>query len=199
VVVAPSDADETPLAAETGRELAQRLALAKATLAAPPAANEAVIGADSVVELAGCQLGKPADAEEARATLRALRGRQHQVITGLALIAVGSTVQALSSTDVIMRDYADEEIERSIASGEPFDKAGAYAIQDAAFRPVDRIAGCYLNVVGLPLCEVQRGLRALGWPLPDLPPDAAPCYLCHLGDRALGGSGLAAHYREELG
>ena len=96
--------------------------------------------------------------------LRALRGREHQVITGVCLLDLASreTHAEAVATRVWMRDYSEEEVERYVRSEAPLDKAGAYGIQDESFHPVDRIEGCYLNVVGLPLCAVARGLRALG-------------------------------------
>jgi len=104
-------------------------------------------------------LGKPADAAGARAMLTALRGRPHRVLTGLALAQDDRIVwSSVIQTTVWMRAYGDDEIERYIASGRPLDKAGAYGIQDGGFQPVERIEGCYTNVVGLPLCEVSRAL-----------------------------------------
>ena len=142
------------------------------------------IGADSVVVLDGEILGKPGDSAEARSMLKALRGRPHEVITGLALDAEDCSFSDTVSTAVRMRAYSDDELEAYVASGRPLDKAGAYAIQDRDFGPVERVDGCYLNVVGLPLCEVSRGLRALGWQLPDERFDP-PCRLCNLGKEAL--------------
>jgi MAF protein len=136
-----------------------------------------VVGGDTVVVADGRILGKPADDDEARAMLRDLRGREHQVITGVCLLDLASrciTTEAVE-TRVWMRDYSDEEIERYVRSGSPLDKAGAYGIQDESFHPVERIEGCYLNVVGLPLCAVARGLRTLGHEVPGYPPDGCGC------------------------
>jgi MAF protein len=184
VAVEPTDTDERPLAGESGRVLASRLALAKARAVGAGRANEVTIGSDTVVVLGASQLGKPVDAAEALTMLRALRGRTHTVITAIALVAGSATVQGTVETSVTMRNYSDAEIEAYVESGQPADKAGAYAIQDLDFSPVASLAGCYLNVVGLPLCEVQRGLRRLGVPLPDEPLDP-PCRLCRLGEVAL--------------
>ena len=120
--------------------------------------------------------------------LLSLRGRAHQVITAVALRAPDGTAFAGPvSTDVWMRRYDDAEIEAYIARGEPFDKAGAYAVQDRAFRPVERLVGCHLAVIGLPLCEVARGLRALGCaPVVRLAPLVPPCALCRRGDELTG-------------
>jgi septum formation protein len=131
-----------------------------------------VIGADTAVVLDGRILGKPAGAAEARDMLLALRGRYHQVYTALALIPlpVGEPLACLALTDVPMRDYADAEIERYVASGDPFDKAGAYAIQNPAFHPVPHLTGCYANVMGLPLCHLTAQLRRLEvYPSVDVP------------------------------
>ncbi len=114
--------------------------------------------------LDGQILNKPADAGEARDMLRSLRGRGHQVLTGITVLDGDrrQTITDCASTEVFMRDYGDSEIDDYIASGDPFDKAGAYAIQNAVFRPVARLAGCYTNVVGLPMCHVVRALRRFG-------------------------------------
>jgi MAF protein len=140
-----------------------------------------------VVVLGASQLGKPVDADEARSMLRALRARTHTVITAIALVTARTKVQGTVETPVTMRDYSDAEIEAYIESGRPADKAGAYAVQDVDFSPVASLSGCYLNVVGLPLCEVQRGLRSLGLPFPEEILDP-PCRLCCLGEVALATS-----------
>jgi len=122
-----------------------------------------VIAADTTVALDGLIIGKPKDAAEAEQLLRQLRGRMHQVFTGLTLSSPqGREWSSLVETRVYMRAYGDDELLAYVASGEVYDKAGAYAIQDEPFHPVARIEGCYMNVMGLPLCEVIRGLRALG-------------------------------------
>jgi septum formation protein len=129
-------------------------------------AYEVILAADTLVVLDGAVLGKPAEAGAARTMLSRLRGRSHQVLTGVLLRAAGARQWgAVVSTSVGMRDYVELEIDAYVARGEPFDKAGGYAIQDARFRPVERVTGCYLNVVGLPLCAVAAGLAALGVPL----------------------------------
>ena len=105
-------------------------------------------------------LGKPSDATEAERMLRRLRGRVHKVLTGLSLLRPrdGFSLSDIIITDVPMRSYSDEEIMAYIASGDPLDKAGAYAIQHTGFRPVDRLRGCYANVMGLPLCHLAQML-----------------------------------------
>ena len=137
----------------------------------------AVLAADTVVILSadtmgidgqGVILGKPIDAADARDMLRRLRGRVHQVCTAMTLLvlaegAVQSSTTQITRTDVTMRDYSDAEIEAYIATGDPFDKAGSYAIQHPIFKPVARIDGCYTNVIGLPMCRLQTMLADIGW------------------------------------
>ena len=144
--------------------VAQELALAKARAAAAGHAAGRFIGADTVVEADGRALGKPADAEEAAETLRLLRGREHRVITALAAVdaATGREEAAHCVSRVTMRDYGDAEIAAYVASGAPFDKAGAYGVQDEAFAPAAEVRGCYLNVVGLPVCALFDLLDRVG-------------------------------------
>lgn len=126
--------------------------------------NGVIVAADTTVVLDNVVLGKPEDAQQAMDTLQRLRGRNHEVYTGLMLIglASGRDVSSVCTTGVTMRDYSDQEIEAYIATGDPFDKAGAYAIQHTTFDPVARIQGCYSNVVGLPLCRLKLALQELG-------------------------------------
>ena len=162
--VVPAAVDETPFPAEAPGDLARRLAAAKAAavLADRPAA--VVLAADTVVSYARQALGKPVDAADAVRLLRALRGRRHQVITGVCVARAGHLpLTAACHTDVWMRPYGDEEIAAYVASGDPLDKAGAYAIQHPEFRPVARLVGSYTNVVGLPLGLVADLLRAAGF------------------------------------
>lgn len=131
-----------------------------------------IIAADTTVAIDGEMLGKPAHDAEARQMLRRLRGRVHQVHTGIVLVhtGTGDVVADVASVDVPMRAYTDAEIEAYIASGDPLDKAGAYAIQHPDFAPVAHLADCYAAVVGLPLCHLARALRRLGVrPLADVP------------------------------
>lgn len=138
-----------------------------------------ILGADTVVADGTEILGKPATAAEAREMLRRLRGRTHRVITAVALVGPGVEYLEAVETRVRMRDYTDAEMEAYIRRGEPFDKAGGYAIQDPEFRPVADFADCYFGVVGLPLCAVIRGLRALGYPIPPSGRDYDPvCRVC---------------------
>lgn len=138
--------------------LAQWLAVHKAGIARtlPEALGRIVITADTTVLFGGQVLGKPRDAKHARQLLLSLRGRWHHVITGVAVSYVENATSVIRSancvTPVRMRRYSEEEIAAYIATGDPMDKAGAYGIQHPAFQPTERIDGCYLNVVGLPLC-----------------------------------------------
>ncbi|MCK9486937.1 MAG: Maf family protein [Dehalococcoidia bacterium] len=159
--VRPSEVDEGIEDADPVR-VAETLALRKARAVTEQAPDALVIGSDTVVALDGVLLGKPASAEEARVTLRTLRGRRHEVVTGVAVALGAREAVGHGRTAVLMRDYGDEEIEAFIASGGPFDKAGAYAIQDAAFAPVAAFEGCHCNVVGLPLGELRRLLATFG-------------------------------------
>lgn len=163
--VMPSGIDENdPKAGEPVATYAMRLAKAKAWNVAAGSTVGLVVAADTVVEFDGRVLGKPATTGEAREMLEALRGGHHVVTTGLALAAPGfpEVVSGYETTIVHMRRYSDSEIDAYVASGEPFDKAGGYAVQDPDFAPADRVQGCYLNVVGLPLCrlcELLSGAR----------------------------------------
>lgn len=168
------DVDETPHAGEPPLAYVARLALAKAqAVAAQVQSGGLVLAADTIVILAadtigvdaqGEILGKPADADEARAMLKALRGRDHLVVTAFVLLPLdgGAPLQQLVQTVVTMRDYTDEEIEAYIATGDPFDKAGSYAIQHPEFRPVAALKGSFTNVVGLPVDEVRAALVQVG-------------------------------------
>lgn len=166
--VIAADVDETPDENESPREYVIRLAKAKATAiqarACPEprrrAESEAVIvGSDTTVVDGDEMLGKPVDESDARRMLKQLRGRVHQVYTGIAILRNEKMVVDLCVTDVPMRDYSGEEIERYIQTGDPMDKAGAYAIQHRGFKPVDRLEGCYASVMGLPMCHIVRALR----------------------------------------
>jgi septum formation protein len=131
-----------------------------AALDLPQAHERLVIGADTTVLLDNEILGKPRDPAHAYTLLASLRGRWHKVVTGVVVAArINGEIQVVSescTTPVLMRPYSDAEIEAYIATGDPLDKAGAYGIQHPQFQPTERIDGCYLNVVGLPLCVLTR-------------------------------------------
>lgn len=181
VEVLPVPADETPWPGEDPVGYAVRLARAKLEAAIPQAPDALIIAADTVVDFEGEILGKPADAAAARAMLRALRGRPHSVHTAIALYHPLRKERQLevATARVAMRPYTDAEIEAYIATGDPFDKAGAYAIQHPTFRPAAGVEGCYAAVVGLPLCHLARALRRWGWPPPADLPDRCQAALSH--------------------
>lgn len=122
------------------------------------------MAADTIVVLDGQALGKPADEAEAWSMLRALRGRTHEVHTGLVLLDLteGREICESRFSVVTMRDYSDQEIEAYIATGDPMDKAGAYAIQHHWFRPVNQLEGCFTGVMGLSVCHLLQALNGLG-------------------------------------
>ncbi|NLX10471.1 MAG: septum formation protein Maf [Chloroflexi bacterium] len=172
--VATADIDETPLPGEAADAYTARLSHEKARAVQQRSGDQRalVLAADTTVADSGVILGKPADPDEARAMLRRLRGRTHQVYTALTLLddASGRSLTDVAQTDVHMREYDDAELEAYIASGDPFDKAGGYAIQHPGFHPVEALHGCYTNVVGLPLCHVVWALRQFGVePNPQVP------------------------------
>jgi septum formation protein len=127
-----------------------------------PVSDLAVLGADTTVTVDNLILGKPQDAADAARMLRMLSGRSHRVITGVALVTARGTEVAAEATAVRFLSVSDEEIAAYIATGEPMDKAGAYAIQGHAARWIPRIEGCYFNVVGLPLALVASLLESAG-------------------------------------
>ncbi len=167
--IAPTDEDAAQLLYHGPIEgLAQWTAAHKALMmfTMPEAADHLVITADTTVILDGKELGKPRDATHAHALLLSLRGRWHHVITGV-VVSTMHKGQLYSrgtscSTPVLMRNYSEEEVDAYIATGDPLDKAGAYGIQHPQFQPTERIAGCYLNVVGLPLCALVELLATFG-------------------------------------
>jgi nucleoside triphosphate pyrophosphatase len=170
---APADIDESTLPGESPRDYVMRLAEAKARTSARQAQpGQVVVGSDTSVIIDGDILGKPADSAEAESMLRRLRGRTHQVFTGIAVFrpADGKLAVDLCITDVPMRAYSDEEIRAYVATGDPLDKAGAYAIQHPGFQPVASMSGCFSSVMGLPHCHLARLLREFGLrPTADLP------------------------------
>ena len=165
-----SDVDESELPDETPEDYVLRLAEAKARVAGKEAGPEQVIvAADTTVVDGGEILGKPEDAAAAVQMLKRLRGHRHEVYTGLAVFKVkdGRLSKDLCVTDVPMRNYNDAEIDAYVATQDPLDKAGAYAIQHASFHPVVDLRGCFASVMGLPLCHLIRTLERLGVP-PDM-------------------------------
>lgn len=179
-LVHPTNVPEVPQLGESGRECAERLARQKALAAFHNRPDDFVLGADTVVVVDGEILGKPRDETDAMRMLRLLSGRTHEVTTGVCLIApplktenqkLRTEVEDIRSEDtrsettlVTMTAFTDEDIQAYIATGEPTDKAGAYAIQGMASRWIPRIEGDYFNVVGLPVRLVYQMLREHGWP-----------------------------------
>ena len=138
------------------------LASAKASEVFARRPDSLVIGADTIVELDGEILGKPADRDDAFRMLRALSGREHRVYTGVALAVPEKSLCRAECTRVFFREMTDREIDAYITSGEPMDKAGAYGCQGLAGLFVERIEGDYFNVVGLPLCLLGQMLETMG-------------------------------------
>lgn len=172
----PADIDESSTEHDP-RRLAESLALAKARALAERRPTDVVIGSDTVVALDGRLLGKPADVADARAMLDSLRDRTHEVMTGIAVVAPGGIERVTHSrTAVVMRAYEDTERDEFIARGEPFDKAGGYAIQNVAFHPVTSIEGCECGVMGLPLWTLRRLLHEVG--VEASPPTFDRCTAC---------------------
>jgi len=162
--VLPAEIDESQLPGEPPAVFVKRLACQKAQKVSREEGNGLVIGADTIVVDGSEILGKPASADEAVRMLRQLRGRTHQVYTGIAIIGshTGQAFNVVSQTDVTMRNYSDNEIRAYVATGDPFDKAGAYAIQHEGFHPVAALDGCFASVMGLPLCLLSQGLLEFG-------------------------------------
>ena len=165
--VSAADVDESLSSNESPFDYVLRLAETKAR-AIPTDVDQIVLAADTTVVNGGDILGKPKDSTEAAAMLKQLRGRTHQVYTGIALFRPrdGLLLKDLCVTDVPMRDYSDEEIDAYVQTGDPLDKAGAYAIQHPEFKPVAQMDGCFASVMGLPVCHVIRLIRKM-----DIQPD----------------------------
>ena len=190
-IVLVADVDESLLANENPAAYVLRLAEAKAR-AVPADAGQIILAADTTVVNGSDILGKPKDEAEAAVMLKRLRGHAHQVYTGIALFrrSDGVLLTDLCVTDVPMRDYSDGEIQDYVATGDPLDKAGAYAIQHSGFHPVARMDGCFASVMGLPVCHVILQMRKM-----DLQPDTgffAGCealleYKCSVSDSILNG------------
>ena len=167
--VAQANIDETRLRGETAHAMTRRLAEAKARAVAEKLGAEPleaiVIGADTTVELQGRLLGKPGSAKAAREMLLKLSGKTHRVVTSVALFRLTdhASETGTESTRVRFARLSRDEIAAYVNTGEPLDKAGAYAVQGIGGRFIERIDGCYFNVVGLPLARLYRMLVSLGW------------------------------------
>lgn len=160
--VSAADVDEGRLPNEFPADYVLRLAETKAR-AVKEDPDQTVLAADTTVVDGVDILGKPADSAEAIAMLKRLRGHTHQVYTGVALLRLrdGLLLKDLCATDVPMRDYSDEEILTYVQTGDPLDKAGAYAIQHPEFQPVADLSGCFASVMGLPVCHIIRLMRMM--------------------------------------
>jgi septum formation protein len=162
-VVRPADVDESVLGGEDPATHVRRLATVKAAAIESDAGREVILGADTVVVIDEDILGKPRDEAEAADMLRRLSGREHRVLTGVAVKRGGDVRVGVDQTRVWFETLTPEEIAWYVASGEPRDKAGAYAIQGLASRFVSRIEGSHTNVVGLPIHVVRRLLHEVRW------------------------------------
>jgi septum formation protein len=161
--VLPADIAEEPLSGELPKAFVERMARAKAMAVFAMRQNDVVLGADTIVVVDGEILGKPRDKEDAARMLRLLSGRQHEVSTGVCLVGKDIAAEVRSATTVVKVSRLEErDIQDYVASGEPLDKAGAYAIQGFASRWIASIAGDYSNVVGLPVPLVWKMLRQVG-------------------------------------
>ncbi|HSM71490.1 MAG TPA: Maf family protein [Anaerolineales bacterium] len=195
--VSVADIDESTRENESPADYVLRLAEKKAR-AIKADADQIILASDTTVVDGSDILGKPQDNAEAVRMLTQLRGRTHQVYTGAALLRVsdGLLLTDLCVTDVPMRNYSDEEIRNYVATGDPLDKAGAYAIQHPEFHPVASMNGCYASVMGLPLCHVTRLLRRMDVHLEaDVPSNCqklldydCPVYTSILNDPSLRGA-----------
>ena len=168
-IVVNSEVDERGIAGETPAEFVIRLAKAKVlkggeSILPNTLENALVIGADTIVVDGGEILGKPLDEVDAARILKQLRGKTHQVLSGVALYNLStSKIQTrLVCTEVEMREYTEDEIQEYIASGDPLDKAGAYGIQNRDFNPAPQFFGCFANVMGLPLCHLAVLMKDMG-------------------------------------
>jgi septum formation protein len=162
-----ADVDESPCPGEPARALVARLARAKAEAVASRRPEAWILAADTIVEIDGDVLGKPADAGEAVVMLRRLSGREHRVFTGFTLLAPGDAYHRGGTVEsrVLFRELDDRFIEGYVATGEPLDKAGAYGIQELGAALVAHVDGCFTNVVGLPVGTTRRLLSEFGVPL----------------------------------
>ena len=161
--VCPADFDEVSGSAVQAEDVVLANAVGKCQAVVKTKGDSLpVIAADTVVVAEGVILGKPQDAEDAVAMLKQLSGKTHKVLTGIAVSYAGEMLAEVCETKVVFRDLTDEEIKNYVATGEPVDKAGAYGIQGKGAVLVEKIDGCYNNVVGLPLTRMQLILAKLG-------------------------------------
>lgn len=186
------EVDEQSVPGEFPAEVPQRVSRLKAEWVARQVGRGIVLAADTVVVHKGDILGKPRDADHARAMLRRLRDERHWVLSGVTVMvaSTGKQITELCETEVWLRPMDDAEIEVYVTSGEPLDKAAAYAIQNRGFAPVAQVIGCPANVMGLPMCHVVRNLRRLGVKLPSTAPTRCEIrydYVCALTEYVMPG------------
>ena len=160
-IVDPADVDESILQHEMPADYAKRIALVKAIKTAERHTSGLVLGADTIVVVGDEVLGKPASREDAARMLQLISGREHEVITAVALVdsQTGRSEVGLEVTEVKVKELSSAEIAEYLETGEPFDKAGAYGIQGRASVFVEGIRGCFFNVVGLPLARLYRMIK----------------------------------------
>jgi septum formation protein len=191
--IRPAEVDESQIPGEAPGTYVLRLAESKARFCAGAAHEDlTILAADTAVVDGATILGKPKDMPEAAAMLHRLRGHVHQVYTGIAVLRLsdGTLITDQCVTDVPMREYSDVEIDAYVATGDPLDKAGAYAIQNVRFHPVEALKGCYASVMGLPLCHLTRTLQKLDiTPKNDLPAECQSSlnYACPISAAVLRG------------
>ena len=170
ISIIPADIDEGEVPGETPGDYVKRLAHTKGEVIAKKFPDAPlIIAADTTVADQNEILGKPADEHDAQRMLQQLRGREHQVYTAISLVVPAKNLwlEEMCLSQVPIRNYMDAELEAYVASGDPLDKAGAYAIQHRGFHPVESFAGCFASVMGLPLCHLARGMTQLGM-IPDV-------------------------------
>jgi len=194
IKAAPADIDESRQDAEPVCDYVMRVSKQKAEV--PIAGTDThsfVIAADTIVVQNERILGKPKDENDAFSMLSALRGKTHFVYTAIAVRTADGIEQDFCGSAVTMRNYSQQEIRAYIASGDPMDKAGAYAIQNLAFSPVDQFGGCFASVMGLPLCHLERTLKKCGIHRPNQ--FAAVCqnhlkYSCPITQQVMAGENV---------
>jgi septum formation protein len=194
VQIAKPDVDESQHPGEPPFDFVQRLSREKAETVATQGDEGIVVAADTIVVApGGSVMGKPRDEADARAMLTSLRGKEHKVFTGVTLInrATGKVISDVCESKVKLREMSDEEIEAYIASGDPMDKAAAYAIQNSEVAPVEQVVGCPANVMGLPMCHVVRSLRRHGVEVPPSEPHTCQIayggYYCAIAEHVMPG------------
>lgn len=194
IQAAAANIDESRRVDESPRDYVMRVSKEKVeTLISSAQSGSVVIAADTIVVLDGNILGKPRDASDAFDMLQKLRGRTHHVLTAIAVRTGGRVIQDICCSPVTMREYQSDEIDAYITSGDPMDKAGAYAIQNPIFHPVSDFSGCFASVMGMPLCHLERTLQKCGVVRPDQFGSVCQNHLkyeCPITDRVMAGEDI---------